>query len=420
MGARRERLAEMNTVDPGASTSQDPSIAAFGAFILAHRDEITRHWVTAVDRSPEVEASEDLTYRQLLDHLPQLCDELGAMLTAPHADLIENATARYSRTHGRKRWKQGYRLEEVIREVCIIRNDFLGRWFEAYESEFGRMGAEARRSSHRIVQRFFDNVIVGSAVQYVEEQQGRLGATEAALLDQKERAEVAASARQKFLGLVSHELRTPLTPILLAASLLSLDESMPAAARELGALIAHSARLEAAFIDDLLDACRATRNQLALALGETDVRLCLARAVDSCRPEFEAKKLVLEVKVETTSQLLLADEARLQRAIATLLRNAVNVSRDGGSVLVCMHDVGDALEISVQDSGGDINDEIVRSAFVPFEEERRSLFALEGLGVSRSVAKAIFEGHGGTISVERADDGSGAVFIVRLPRTARA
>jgi signal transduction histidine kinase len=416
----RARLAEMNIVDPAASTSPHPSIAAFGGFLLAHRDEITRQWVTAVDRSPEVESSEDLTYRHLLDHLPQLCEELAAMLTDPPADGVDDGTARYSRTHGKKRWQQGYKLEEVIREVCIIRDDFLGRWIEAYEDEFGRMEVDARRSSQRIVRRFFDNVIVGSAVQYVEEQQSLLGATEAALVEQTDRAEIAGSARKKFLGLVSHELRTPLTPILMGASVLLSDESMPLKARALAAVISHNARLEASFIDDLLDACRLTRNQLTLTLAETDVRVCLSRAVDCCSGEFDAKKLVLDLHVGPTAPFLLADESRLQRAFATLLRNAANVSREGGSVVVRMHDAAGALQVSVADSGGDINDETIRNAFVPFEEERRLPFALEGLGVSRYVAKAIFEAHGGTISVQPAEHGGGAIFIVRLPQAATA
>src|SRR3954468_22309494 len=95
--------------------------AEFGDFILANRDEITRQWVTVVDRSPEVAASEDLTYRQLLDHLPELCRELATTLKKPGEQSVRDRTARDASAHGRKRWQQGYRLEELIRELCLIR-----------------------------------------------------------------------------------------------------------------------------------------------------------------------------------------------------------------------------------------------------------------------------------------------------------
>lgn len=172
-------------------------------------------------------------------------------------------------------------------------------------------------------------MIIGSTEQYVEEQQHRLVASVAAILEERARADAASSARTNFLALVSHELRTPLTPVLLGASVLCSDESLSPGVRRIARVIAHNAKLEAAFIDGLLGACRLTRGRLSLKPAGLNVHECLAAAIEAARPEFDGKNLQLEVALASHAPRISGDAARLRRAFATLLRNAANVSRDG-------------------------------------------------------------------------------------------
>src|SRR4051794_25785417 len=85
-------------------------VAQFGQFVLENRHRMIRHWVTTVDRSPEIPGTDDLTYRQLVDHLPELCQELGSLLKRPDVPAIRAQAARDAGEHGRKRWQQGYNL----------------------------------------------------------------------------------------------------------------------------------------------------------------------------------------------------------------------------------------------------------------------------------------------------------------------
>src|SRR5947208_10816308 len=62
-------------INPSISPAEMWTLAELGEFLLARRADITRLWIAAVDRSPEITSSNDLTYKQLLDHLPQLCEE---------------------------------------------------------------------------------------------------------------------------------------------------------------------------------------------------------------------------------------------------------------------------------------------------------------------------------------------------------
>ena len=78
----------------GQRKSTRSSFAGFGDLVHRHREEILHSWIAAVDRDPKISASDDLTYSQLLDHLPELCTELAALLKRPHAEGIKKHAKR--------------------------------------------------------------------------------------------------------------------------------------------------------------------------------------------------------------------------------------------------------------------------------------------------------------------------------------
>ena len=57
--------------------------------MLARREQILQSWIAAVDQHPNISSSDNLTYTQLLDHLPELCTELAALLKHPNAQEIK-------------------------------------------------------------------------------------------------------------------------------------------------------------------------------------------------------------------------------------------------------------------------------------------------------------------------------------------
>src|SRR5215831_8770503 len=127
--------------------------AGFGDFVLSHREEILRSWITVIDQQPKISASDNLTYTQLLDHLPELCSELAALLTQPEAKDTKREAKRDAQAHGWKRWRQGYRLDELIREVCLVRRDFINTWLPRFSDMDARFNIEARNATQRVVER---------------------------------------------------------------------------------------------------------------------------------------------------------------------------------------------------------------------------------------------------------------------------
>jgi hypothetical protein len=249
-------IIQRKSINVGDSTGMVPEVrstpketAAFGDFLFANRDEITRRWVTVVDRSPEVAASEDLTYRQLLDHLPQLCSEMAALLKDPRDEELRDSAKQDAGAHGRKRWRQGYNLEELIREICLIRQNFFETWPDAFAEKAQSFHGAVRERANQIVARFFDNLIIDSTVEFVEEQSAALHKIHAELIKERN---AAAHAKSEVLRHISHNLREPLTAIVFAAELLNKDKTLSTAVRDSVDIIVRNARAEAAQVDELI------------------------------------------------------------------------------------------------------------------------------------------------------------------------
>jgi len=236
---------------PFEQVEVSPVVARFGQFVLDNQERIIRHWLTVVDRSPEVPASEDLTYRQLLDHLPELCLELGALLKRPDAPAIRDQAARDGSAHGRKRWQQGYNLAQLIREVCLIRDDVLDVWLDVFMRDNVSLASESKTGIRKLVIRFFDDLIIESTVQFASEQMAEMQVMHEALLE----AETAAhSAKTEVLRHVSHSLREPLGAINFAAEALTGEEALSSDGQSNVRIILRNLKVEAQNVNELLTA----------------------------------------------------------------------------------------------------------------------------------------------------------------------
>jgi len=213
--------------------------------VLARREEILQSWIAAVDQHPNISTSDNLTYTQLLDHLPELCTELAALLKQPDAKEIKREAKQDARAHGWKRWRQGYKLEELIREICLIRRNFVDTWLKDFATVDKGFDVEAQNAARRIVEGFFDNVIIEATVQFVEEHQEavrQLNATR----------KPGVTGNAEFVQRITHLLREPLGPLLLGLEVLLREESLSPRGVEMIEVLHRNVQKEAAAIEELL------------------------------------------------------------------------------------------------------------------------------------------------------------------------
>lgn len=128
------------------------------------QETIVRTWTEKVTADRRVESDERLSYLQLVDHIPQIVEELH--------DALGDANGRGSaliqgREHGRQRWRQGYELKEVVRELTLLRVT-LFEFIELYRGALPpRPPEELTRSFHRI-NLFLDDEIYRTVEAYLD------------------------------------------------------------------------------------------------------------------------------------------------------------------------------------------------------------------------------------------------------------
>src|SRR5439155_8898943 len=116
---------------------------------------------------------------------------------------------------------------------------------------------------------------------------------------------------------------------------------------------------------------------------------------------------------------VVGDPERLQQVIWNLLSNAVKFTPRGGRVTLALARVGDAVEVTVSDTGQGIVFDLLPYVFDRFRQgETGATRKHGGLGIGLSLVRHLVELHGGTVRAESGGSGQGASFTVSLPVSA--
>ena len=146
-------------------------LSDLGDYLLVHHEEIVGEWLRAVEQDPDISSVRHLKDKEALrDHLPGLCRNLAELLKSPQSNQTRTDVSRAARVHGKYRWLQGYRLEEVIREASIVRRIISHNWLDAYAGKVPKLNGRTRRAAENIIHHAVDDIISDSAEQFSEEQ----------------------------------------------------------------------------------------------------------------------------------------------------------------------------------------------------------------------------------------------------------
>lgn len=236
-----------------------------------------------------------------------------------------------------------------------------------------------------------------------------------------EKAEMASRAKDDFLAALSHELRTPLNPVLMVASELAHNETLPEKVREDLRMIQRNIGLEARLIDDLLDLTRISRGMLQIHQESVDTHALLRHTEEIVRADLPGRKLELRMDLEAGESFVQADSARLQQVFWNLLKNAVKFTPDGGRITVSTaNPERGRLVITIEDTGRGIPPEALDRIFLPFEQgDLGGRHAFGGLGLGLSISKALVDMHAGSLHAASAGLDQGATFTVEMATTER-
>jgi len=232
---------------------------------------------------------------------------------------------------------------------------------------------------------------------------GRFAAAFDRMLD---RLQHAFERERRFTSDASHELRAPLSVIRAEADLaLRKERSDVEYRRALEGIAAEADALEG-LTRDLLAAARADVEPTGGA-EPVDVGLLATTAAARLSVLADARGLRLRTAV-SRSAFVRADRGTLERAVVTVAHNAIKYAREDVDMRVACED--GTVTLAVEDDGAGFSQPALSHAFDRFwrDEEARST---EGSGLGLSIARAIVERAGGTISLVNRDGGGARVTM---------
>jgi signal transduction histidine kinase len=237
---------------------------------------------------------------------------------------------------------------------------------------------------------------------------GRLGATFDRMLD---RLQGAFDRERRFTSDASHELRAPLSVIRAEADLALRRERTPAEYRRaLETIAAESDALEA-LTRDLLAAARNASSARDVR-GPVDLTLVASTVAQRLSVVAGARRVRVE-EAAGGDAIVQGNRALIERAIVSVLDNALKYSSDAGTVEVRISRESPQAELTVRDDGPGFSPEALQRGFDRFwrDDDAR---ARDGSGLGLSLAKTIVEHYGGTIVLGNAEP-HGAIVRMTFP-----
>ncbi len=232
-------------------------------------------------------------------------------------------------------------------------------------------------------------------------------------------AEAANKAKSEFLANMSHELRTPLNVIIGFSGLLleSKIGSFTDKQKRYIDNIASAGEHLLALINDILDLSKIEAGKMELNPEEFDLELLIKEGIALFKEKSIRHNIIVEYVTEIDGDIF-ADEQKIRQVLLNLLSNAFKFTPDSGSITVKarkVHDEGDFVEISVEDTGIGISDNDQKKLFHAFQQLDSSVSKKQqGTGLGLSLCKKIIELHGGRIWVE-SEKGKGSIFKFVIP-----
>ncbi|HEX8719221.1 MAG TPA: GAF domain-containing sensor histidine kinase [Pyrinomonadaceae bacterium] len=239
--------------------------------------------------------------------------------------------------------------------------------------------------------------------------QERLRASETALLDERETAQL----REQFIAVLGHDLRNPLNAVRGGVELLQLMQ-LDEKAASVVALIQRSAARMAGLVDNVLDFARGRLGGgLSLQRAPDEgLEAMLNQVVAEARTAWRGRPVECDVSL---ARPVYCDSARVAQMFSNLLGNALTHGDPARPVRVCARSDEGGFVLSVANAGEPIPPETLGRLFRPFTRASDRP-GRQGLGLGLYISSEIARAHGGALEVESSERETR--FTFRLPAQA--
>lgn len=232
----------------------------------------------------------------------------------------------------------------------------------------------------------------------------------------EERQEQLVQARKisaigTFTSGIAHELNNPVNNIVLTAEALKEDFGSIEEQEALGMIqdIIIQSERASEIIRNLLDFSRSEKPEMI----STSISSVIGDTLKLVRNQLLLSGVEQTVDLPADLPNVCGDYKSLQQVFLNLFINSIQAMPHGGNLIVkgTVLDAGQAVRISITDTGEGIDSEDIHHIFDPFFTTKE---VGKGTGLGLSVTYGILQKHGGAIEAH-SQKGEGATFLVTLP-----
>lgn len=228
---------------------------------------------------------------------------------------------------------------------------------------------------------------------------------------------VAPAARsiekqKRFISDAGHELKTPLTVISANVDVLEMDGDK----NEWTQSIRHQVRRMTDLVNNMLTLSRMEEGGAHEFYTDVDLSQCMQESVQTYSVVAMAKERQYDADIAPGIHMT-GDRKALAQLSSILLDNAMKYSNAGGRIDVRLMTDDKWIRYEVRNTCEELPEGDLDRLFDRFYRADSSRSREKGgYGIGLSVAKAICENHGGTITARREEE-NGILFAVRFPVT---
>jgi two-component system phosphate regulon sensor histidine kinase PhoR len=233
-----------------------------------------------------------------------------------------------------------------------------------------------------------------------------------ALLNQKKLSEI----KSDFINNMTHEFKTPLATISLAVDALKNEKVINDRTKMnyFSGIIKDENKRMNKQVETILQAALLDKQEIQLNESEVHAHDLIHTVINNISLPLAEKKGRIEIHLNATNDLIMADEVHFTNIINNLLDNAIKYSKENLLIKLSTCNFNNHIRIKIEDNGIGMNKETLHRIFEKFYRAHTgNIHNVKGFGLGLSYVKSIVDAHKGKIKAE-SNLGKGSCFTIEL------